>query len=122
MVVAAAVGVVVGRGAGVAVADVDLARLMHFTAAVKALLSVGIGAVIWWRVGHPLTAGVGVVYFVAAVSLLVAPGLLWQMAHLPLAAALFHVGLVGFLVAMAVDKAGRGAGEVMLRKRLLRRR
>jgi hypothetical protein len=99
--------------------DAELAMLLRFMAAVKAVMALAALGVTTWRLGHPSTPAVALVYL-AAVSLVgAAPGVIWQLAHVGLGAALFHAGLLLFCCALFAD---RGAATQLVGTALQRAR
>lgn len=99
--------------------DPELAMLLRFMAAVKAVMELAALGVTTWRLGHPATPAVALVYL-AAVSLMgAAPGVIWQLAHVELGAALFHAGLLLFCCALFAD---RGAATQLVGTALQRAR
>ncbi len=97
---AAAAGLVLGRWSGASTLrwDPHLVVLLRFMAAVKLAGVLGASALSLWRARTPLSAGTAFAMVAALASMALAPGLIWSLAHVGLAAALFHGGLLAFLV------------------------
>ncbi len=87
--------------------DPDLARLLRGMALIKALILAATIALASWRLGFALRPGVAASYVAGTVAMAVATVLIWQLASLPFAAVLFHVGLfVVAVIAWRVDRDG----------------
>ena len=70
-------------------AEPELALLLRGMAALKGLLSVAAGGLVWWRLGQPVASRVAAAY-IACVSALCASSLLiWNLSFIPVAALLF---------------------------------
>jgi hypothetical protein len=99
--------------------DAELAMLLRFMAAVKAVMALAVLGVTTWRLGHPATPPIALLYL-AAVSLMgAAPGVIWQLSHVGVGAGLFHAGLLLFLGALLAD---RGEASQLVGAALQRRR
>ena len=96
----------------------ELTRLLRFMAAVKAVLAIGGIALVWWRSAYPATRRAMLAYVAACLSMAVAPGLIWSVAHVALGAILFHAGLALLLLVCWTD----GASTQDLFRRRARRR
>ena len=86
--------------------DPQLAFLLRGMAALKALMVAAAAVVLWWRLGHPIGHGLATVYLVGCCSMAAASVLVWQLAHIPLAAAAFHLGGFAVLLAAWSDRQG----------------
>ena len=93
-------GLVLGRWTGDPTLrwDPQLVVLLRFMAAVKFAGVLAASALSLWRARTPVSAGVAVAAVAALASMALAPGLIWFTAHVATAAALFHAGLLTFLV------------------------
>lgn len=85
-------------------ADAELARLLRGMALIKAALSLAALAVLIWRFGQRTSPGLTVSYLVGAWLVCGASVAVWQLASVPLAAVLFHVGELTLLVAAWRDR------------------
>ena len=96
---AALLGVLIGQAAGGAIDTVEgpLRLLIRFMAAMKLAGVVGAAALIHWRLRQPIPRRMATAYVVSLAPMAVAPGLIWSLAHVGLAALLFHAGLLMFL-------------------------
>jgi hypothetical protein len=84
--------------------DAELAMLLRFMAAVKAAIALAVLGVTAWRLGHPASAAVGLLYVAAVALMSAAPGVIWQLAHVGIGAGLFHAGLLLLLGALVADR------------------
>jgi hypothetical protein len=110
IVAAAAVAGLVWTGADAtarAVADsgADLTRLLRAMAAIKAAMAVAASAAVLWRFGAPVSASRFGAYALAGAAMAAGPGLIWDMAHVALGAALLHAGLIATVVLVWRDPA-----------------
>ena len=81
-------------------ADVELATLLRGMGAIKGLLGIAAAAVVWWRLGQPVSVRVAVAYIACIGLLFAGTMLIWQLAFLSVASGLFHVGaFVGLVIA-----------------------
>ena len=108
--VASAAGLLVGHaapgdGSGF---EPNLILLLRFMAAMKFAGVVGAVALVAWRLSRPAHRGVALCYVGAVTTMALAPGLIWSLAHVGLAAGLFHVGLLGFLMLAWRDEGALG--------------
>lgn len=78
--------------------DAELATLLRGMAAIKGVLGVAAAALVWWRLGQPVSVRVAVAYIACIGLLVVGAVLIWQLAFLSVAAGLFHVGAFAGLV------------------------
>ena len=79
----------------------ELALLLRGMAAIKGLLALSAASLVWWRLGQPVSLHVASTYLVCSAALFFSTVLIWQLAFILAAAALFHAaGLVGLVVAM----------------------
>ena len=109
-----AVGQDAASASAVEVAGPDLTRLLRFMAVVKASLAAGAVGLVWWRSGYPATLRSMLSYAVACLLMAAAPGLIWSMAHVALAAVMFHAGLALLLLVCWTD---RGSARDLIRER-----
>ncbi len=107
---AGAAGVAIGMRAGDASAiDGHLALLLRFMAALKALTAFGALGLLHWRLRAPIATAPALGYLAALAPMMLAPGLIWSLAHVAPGAICFHAGLFGFLIlALRDDAVGRG--------------
>lgn len=83
------------------IADAELALLLRGMAAIKALMAVAAAGLVWWRLGQPVSLGVAAGYVACVWVFFAATVLIWQLAFIVPAAALFHAaGLVGLIIAL----------------------
>lgn len=75
----------------------ELAVLSRGMAAIKGLLAVLAASLVYWRLGLPISARAAWAYATCAGLMFVASALIWQLALIPLASALFHAGWMGAL-------------------------
>lgn len=107
LLLAAAAGFALGGRADVTAVDPELGRLLQFMAAVKGLLSLGLGGAFAWRLGHATPARLVPLYFASGAMLFAAPGLMWRLGYVGLGALFFHAGLLTALAAMGLDGGGK---------------
>jgi hypothetical protein len=93
----AAVGWAAASGASHPV-EPGLAVLLRGMATIKGLLAVLAASLVYWRFGLPISARAALAYATCAGLMFVACALIWQLAFIPLAAALFHAGGIGALL------------------------
>jgi hypothetical protein len=86
--------------------DAELATLLRFMAAVKAVIALAVLGVTAWRLGHPATPAIALLYLASVSLMAAAPGVIWQLAHVGVGAGLFHAGLLLFLGALVADRGG----------------
>jgi hypothetical protein len=84
--------------------DAELAMLLRFMAGVKAVLALAALGVTTWRLGHPASSAVALLYLAAVALMCAAPGVIWQLAYVGIGAGLFHAGLLLFLGALFADR------------------
>jgi hypothetical protein len=87
----------------VAEAGAELARLLRFMAALKALMAAGLAAAILWRLGDTVTPGWLAAYALAGVAMAMGPGLIWGIDHVVPGALLLHGGLLAGMVLLWRD-------------------
>ena len=75
----------------------ELAVLLRGMAAIKGLLAVFVASLVCWRLGLPISARAAWAYATCSGLMFVACALIWQLAFMPLASALFHAGWMGAL-------------------------
>lgn len=78
----------------VAQAGDDLTRLLRAMAVLKAAMAVGAAAAVLWRLGAAVTPAGLAAYAAACGAMAAGPGVIWDMAHVGLGAALLHGGLL----------------------------
>ncbi len=113
-IIGAVVGHISGAGASAAGWDAQLVTLLRFMAAVKFAGVVAGAALVRWRATYPMGPRTSAAYVVALGTMALAPGLIWSLAHVALAAGLFHLGLLSFL---AIAWRDSGSLENALRTR-----
>jgi hypothetical protein len=84
--------------------DGELSMLLRFMAVVKATMALAALAATFWRLGYPASPMLATAYVGAMVLMCAAPGLIWQLAHVAIGAALFHAGLLLLVVALFADR------------------
>jgi len=84
--------------------DPELAMLLRFMAGVKAAIALAVLGVTAWRLGHPATPAVILLYLAAVSLMCAAPGVIWQLAYVGVGAGLFHAGLLLLLGALVADR------------------
>jgi hypothetical protein len=105
-------------------AGADLTRLLRAMAVLKAAMAAGAAAAVLWRLGTavswPWLAG----YAAACAAMAAGPGLIWDMAHVGLGAALLHGGLLATGLLLWRDPAvgARLSAIVAARRAALRAR
>ena len=81
----------------------DLMRLLHGMVLIKGLIGLAAGALVYWRLGRPLSSGLAWRY-VACLSLSAAAlGWLWGLHWVPAGGALYWAGLIGLLLVAGRD-------------------
>jgi hypothetical protein len=112
----------VAGGTGIAVAatvepsassEWQLALLLRFMAVLKAAMVLGAVGLTHWRLRQPIGDALFAGYVTCLSLMLVAPGLIWSLQHIALGAALFHAGLLGFLLLAWRDDA---TGKLLSRR------
>ncbi len=83
----------------------ELTRLMRGMAAIKALMALGAGAAVLWRLGAPPTLPWFAAYSLACAGMAAGPGLIWNMEYLRTGAFLLHGGLFAAVVLLWRDPA-----------------
>lgn len=101
-----------GVAAGVALAPVtpveaEYVMLIRFMAVMKAAIVVACIALVAWRLGDDITPGLAAAYIAAVGLLAISPVLIWNLAALPAASAIFHAGLLLGLALAATDGYAR---------------
>ena len=87
-------------------ADPELGQLLRAMALLKVVMVVAALALVAWRLGYPVSRGVEVGYVAGAAAMVGASVLLWNLAHIGVAALVFHLG-AGLLIAGAFFDDGR---------------
>ncbi len=77
--------------------------LIRFMAVMKAAIVVASLALVAWRFGDDITPRLAAAYIVAVGLMGISPGLIWNLAALPAASAVFHAGLLLGLALAAAD-------------------
>jgi hypothetical protein len=106
---AAVVGGFVATGSeaasqSVAQAGDDLTRLLRGMAAIKVLMAAVVALGVFWRVGVGVTWPWFSAYAVALAAMAAGPGLIWDMTHVSLGAALLHGGLLATIILLFRDR------------------
>jgi hypothetical protein len=78
--------------------DPDLARLLRGMAVIKGSAVLLFLGLLWWRFGAPIGFSVAAAYLIGAAALSAATMLIWQLAWIGAAAAIFHVAALMLLV------------------------
>jgi len=92
------------QSAAVQAAGPELTLLLRMMAGLKlAFVVAGIGFS-WWRLGHPVRPTTAAAYLAAVACVSVSPGLIWDMAHIVLGAALLHGGLAALVALGWLDR------------------
>jgi hypothetical protein len=86
--------------------DAELVPLLRFMAAVKAGMALLAVALVCWRLRFPMRPGLAAAAIGGAALMAAAPGMIWQMQHMILAAVLFHGGLLLLLGLGWADRDG----------------
>jgi len=79
--------------------DPELFRLLRGMGTLKFLLAAVAFAVVWWRLGRPVTPGLRAIYVGGVCTLALATGLIWQLNLVLPASGLFHLATLALLVA-----------------------
>jgi hypothetical protein len=95
---AAAGAWLIGSSVATPTRDADLARLLLAMGVIKAGLAAGAALLVGWRLGRAVRPALLVAYLAAVAALVVATTLILLQARVPLAALLFHAGLLTLLV------------------------
>ena len=110
LIAAVAVAAILGLAAGHASApnapEPALVNLVRFMAVIKLAMAAAAAWLLHWRLARPAAGAATAGAILAVCAMAAAPGLIWGMAHVLLAAALFHAGLLA-LLAMAWSDKGR---------------
>jgi hypothetical protein len=91
-----------GQAAGPA-ADPELALVLRFMAALKALMAAAMASAILWRLQEPVSLPRFAFYGLASAAMSAGPGLIWTTAAIGWGAMLLHGGLVGAAVLLWRD-------------------
>jgi hypothetical protein len=87
-------------------------------AAIKAMMAVGAGAAILWRLQAPATMARFSLYAAAAAGMAAGPALIWTMVHVALGAFLLHAGLIASVLLLWRDpEVSRRLELLVARKR-----
>ena len=100
-------GYIAGRHAGTASDGMEwqLAFLLRFMAIVKGAMMLGALGLTQWRLRQPISDRLAVAYTLALAAMALAPGLIWSLAAIASGAAIFHAGLLVYLVLAWRDDA-----------------
>ncbi len=93
-----------GSPGGSYLSDPELAFLLRGMAAIKAGLVLVAVALSIWRFAHPIDPRVAGIYLLATWLSAAAAMSIWQLTMIPMAAILFHVGELSFLVNAWFDR------------------
>jgi hypothetical protein len=105
---AAAGGAWLGSAAGAATTEPDLVRLLQAMGLIKVGLAVAGIAAVFWRFSWPTAPRIAAAYVAGASLTAAASVMIVNLAWIPTAALVFHVG-AGLMIAGAVfDESGRG--------------
>lgn len=94
----------VGQPSVAMLSDPALAFLLRGMAVIKAVMVLGVVAVLFWRFGRPIRFRTAAVYVLGTAALAGASVLIWRLSSIPLAALVFHVA--GFAVLVAAWRDG----------------
>ena len=99
LLAASTTGVLLGQsGAGdTSGFEPNLLLLLRFMAALKFAGVVAAALLVHWRLTRPTPRRLALGYVAAIATMAVAPGLIWSLSHVAVAAVLFHAGLLGFM-------------------------
>ena len=99
-------GILLGRtdAADVGAFEPKLLLLLRFMAGLKFAGLVAAALLVHWRLTRPASPRLALAYVAAIATMALAPGLIWSLSHVGLAAASFHAGLLGFLVVAWKDE------------------
>jgi hypothetical protein len=106
-------------GGGAAAGDAELALLLRFMAAVKALVAAGAIAAVFWRLATPAPPPLLAAYVASSAAMAAGPALVWTLAHVAIGALLLHGGLLATIIMLWRDQdvAARLATLVAARRR-----
>ena len=106
LVAATAAGLLLGQAGATdsGAFEPRLLLLLRFMAALKFAGVVAAALLVHWRLTRPASPRLALAYVATVAAMALAPGLIWSLSHVGLAAALFHAGLLGFLVLAWKDK------------------
>ena len=97
LVLAIAAGALTGLGLTLLAPDTqrepELARLLHGMVLIKALIGLAVAALVWWRMGRPLSGTLAMRYGVSLAVTFAAAGWLWGLTLVPLGSLVFYGGL-----------------------------
>ncbi|MEO1174668.1 MAG: hypothetical protein AAFX94_21850, partial [Myxococcota bacterium] len=89
-VFAFAVGLAVGDPTEGLNRDHELALLLRGMAVLKALMALGMGAAVWWRLGTPMSNALATGYLLTVSVAFFAAALVWQLSFLGIVSFAFH--------------------------------
>jgi hypothetical protein len=92
LVLSVAAAVVVAGAIPGPLRDAGLVRLMRGMALIKGAIVLGASAVLAWRIGRPISAGLLAGYLGGAWAMAFATTLIWQLAAIAPSAIAFHAG------------------------------
>ncbi|MBJ7533947.1 hypothetical protein JDN40_07515 [Rhodomicrobium vannielii ATCC 17100] len=106
-VLAVAAAVLASTGASRAAdTSAEFALLIGAMAIFKTVILFAAGAILWWRLGAPISPTLTAGYVLAAAASVAGATLVWNMAHLGAAPFLFDGGLLVFLLLVLRDNGG----------------
>lgn len=94
-----------------------LTRLLRGLALIKAALSLGGLGIAYWRLGYPISNRLAGLYAACVAAACAASLLVWRLVALPLAATLFDLALVLFLIGAWRDTQSVGNAGAQRSKR-----
>jgi hypothetical protein len=98
-------------------AGADLTRLLRAMAAIKALAALAVTGAVLWRLGAAAAPGWLAAYTLACSAMAVAPGLIWDMAHVGAGALLLHGGLLAALLLLWRDPVAAARLSAIVQRR-----
>jgi hypothetical protein len=78
--------------------DLELVHLLQFMAVVKLGVAVLVATLVGWQMSAPLSGWMAAGGTLASGLMIGAPGLIWSGSHVAAGAAMFHAGLVLFVI------------------------
>ena len=94
-----------------------LVNLLRFMASLKAGMAIGAAVLADWRLREGGSALVNSGLIASTALMAIAPGLIWGLSHVMAAAALFHAGLLSFLLIAYLDLKSQKSFASFLQKR-----
>jgi hypothetical protein len=71
----------------------ELTRLLHGMVLIKGLIGLAVAALVWWRMGRPLSGTLAMRYGASLAVAFAAAGWLWGLTLVPLGSLVFYGGL-----------------------------